>query len=146
MIKMKSSRVRLIASLSCLAVPALLTAGCATAANQARENSLAAAGFIDRPANTPERQAMLANLPPHRFLRRVHDDIVHYVYADPTGCNCLYVGTQEAYGRYQRQQQRQNIANQNALAADEYSNASWNWGAWGGGFGRRWRGGPGFGW
>ena len=123
----------------------LVLAGCATTNNRERENALAAAGFIDRPANTPERQAMLAKLPPHRFLRRVRDDRVNYVYADPTGCNCLYVGTQQAYGRYQRQQQRQNIADQNAFAAQEYSDSAWNWGAWGG-FGPRWGWGPGFGW
>ena len=31
-----------------------------------REDLLSAAGFIVRPANTPERQAMLHRLPPHK--------------------------------------------------------------------------------
>ena len=31
------------------------------------EDNLAAAGFIIRPANTPERKAMLSRLPPNRF-------------------------------------------------------------------------------
>ena len=37
----------------------------------AHEDNLAAAGFIVRPANTSERQAMLNRLPPHRFVQRV---------------------------------------------------------------------------
>src|SRR5271163_4714075 len=62
-----------------------------------REDNLAAAGFIIRPANTPERQAMLAKLPANHFVQRVKGDTVHYVYADPLVCGCLYVGSQQAY-------------------------------------------------
>ena len=51
-----------------------------------REDNLAAAGFIVRPANTPDRQAMLHRLPPHKFVQRVNGDVVHYVYADPLVC------------------------------------------------------------
>src|SRR5579885_729823 len=62
-----------------------------------KEDQLAAAGFEVKPANTPEREQMLRRLPPNRFVQRVHGDNVHYVYADPIVCNCLYVGTQQAY-------------------------------------------------
>ena len=48
-----------------------------------KEDNLAAAGFMVRPANTPERIAMLNRLPPHQFVQRVNRDAVHYVYADP---------------------------------------------------------------
>ena len=114
-----------------------------------KEDSLAAAGFVQRPANTPERQAMLAKLPPHRFVRRVHGDDVHYVYADPLVCNCLYVGSQQAYGVFQQHLQQQRIADAQEMAATDYSDASWNWGSWGpgggyGGFGGGF--GPGIGW
>ena len=51
-----------------------------------REDQLAAAGFVVRPANTPERQAMLKRLPPNHFVQRTHGDTVHYVYADPLVC------------------------------------------------------------
>jgi hypothetical protein len=105
--------------------------GCRTQVIQEKEDSLAAAGFILRPANTPERVAMLKRLPPNRFLRREHGDTVHYVYADPIVCGCLYVGTQEAYQQYLRDRQQKEIADQQQLAAQEYSDASWNWGAWG---------------
>ncbi len=81
-------------------------------------------------------------------MRRVNGDRVTYVYADPKGCNCLYVGTQQAYGRYRANQQAQNIADDQEMAAMDYQDAAWNWAAWGpwrgpwGGFGF----GPGLGW
>src|ERR1022692_4923213 len=56
------------------------------------EDNLAAAGFIIRPANTPERKAMLSRLPPNRFVKRKKGDIIHYIYADPLVGGCLYVG------------------------------------------------------
>jgi hypothetical protein len=97
----------------------------------AHEDNLAAAGFIIRPANTPERQVMLNRLPPHQFVQRVNGDTIHYVYADPLVCGCLYVGTQQAYDQYKRDQQQRNLANEQQMTAQTYSDAEWNWGAWG---------------
>jgi len=125
----------------------LATAGslgaCATQQEQVaqREDDLAAAGFTIRPANTPQRQAMLNSLPPHHFLRRVHGDDVSYIYADPLVCDCLYVGSQQAYGQYQRHKQEQRLADEQETTAQLYSDPTWNWGAWGPGFGP-WFGGP----
>lgn len=95
------------------------------------EDNLAAAGFIVRPANTPERQAMLKRLPPHHFVMRTKGDTVHYIYADPLVCGCLYVGTQQAYNQYKRHEQDQNLADEQQMTAQSYSDAAWNWGAWG---------------
>ncbi|HEY2531394.1 MAG TPA: hypothetical protein VGJ20_26265 [Xanthobacteraceae bacterium] len=47
-----------------------------------RVDSLSAAGFLVKPATTPERQAMLQKLPPNRFIQRASGESVHYVYAD----------------------------------------------------------------
>ena len=105
-----------------------------------REDILSAAGFIVRPANTPERQTMLHRLPPHTFVQRVNGDVVHYVYADPLVCGCLYVGTQQAYNQYKANQLQQNLADEQQMTAQTYSDATWNWGAWG-----PWTPGPGFG-
>jgi hypothetical protein len=105
--------------------------GCRSQIIQNKEDSLAAAGFILRPANTPERVAMLKRLPPNHFVRRENGDAVHYVYADPIVCSCLYVGTQQAYSQYLRDRQQQQIVDQQQIAAQEYSDAAWNWGAWG---------------
>ncbi|UAJ12879.1 hypothetical protein KTC28_18465 (plasmid) [Polymorphobacter megasporae] len=114
-------------------------------ANKNTENGLAAAGFIDRPANTPQRTAMLNKLPARHFVRRVHGDNVKYVYADPSGCNCLYVGSQAAYGKYQRQIQRKGVADERQMAAMDYQDSAWNWGAWGP-WNSGWGFGQGYGW
>ena len=100
-----------------------------------REDHLAAAGFIVRPANTPERKAMLARLPPHKFVKRDKNNDIHYVYADPLVCGCLYVGSQQAYGQYRQYQQQKQLADEQQMAAESYSDSSWNWGGWGGGMG-----------
>jgi hypothetical protein len=113
-----------------------------------REDNLAAAGFVVKPANTPERQQMLHRLPPHTFVQRVNGDVVHYVFADPLVCGCLYVGTQQAYSAYKLHQQQQNLADEQAMTAQSYSDTAWSWNAWG-----PWRPvpygfvyGPGYGW
>lgn len=111
------------------------------------EDNLAAAGFIVRPANTPQRQVMLKRLPPHTFVQRVSGNTLHYVYADPQVCGCLYVGSQQAYNQYRRDQQQKSLADEQQMNAQMYSDAAWNWGAWGPwgpeyGFGY----GPGMGW
>lgn len=133
-----SPRYRRGAALQAVALSALLLsvgllAACQTTQQRIEhhENNLAAAGFLIRPANTPERQAMLQRLPPHKFVRRVHGDVIHYVYADPSVCGCLYVGTQQAYDQYRRDQQQKHLADEQQMSADEYSDAAWNWNAWG---------------
>jgi hypothetical protein len=95
------------------------------------EDNLAAAGFVVSPANTPERQAMLKRLPPHKFVQRVSGDTVHYIYADPLVCGCLYVGTQQAFAQYKLHEQQQNLADEQLMTAQTYSDPAWNWNAWG---------------
>jgi hypothetical protein len=97
----------------------------------AHEDQLAAAGFLVRPANTPEREAMLRRLPPLKFIERVRGDAVHYVYADPLVCNCLYVGSQQAYNQFKLHEQQQRLADEQLLTAQMYSDPAWSWGAWG---------------
>jgi hypothetical protein len=119
------------------AIPLLLAMGVLSACQTQqqivteREDNLAAAGFIVRPANTPERQAMLNRLPPHQFVQRVNGDTVHYVYADPLVCGCLYVGTQQAFAQYKLHEQQQNLANEQLMTAQAYSDPAWSWNAWG---------------
>ncbi len=136
--------------LALVAVAALLPLAAApahaksTKSIEKEENNLAAAGFIQRPANTPARTAMLARLPANKFVRRVNGDDVTYVYADPKACNCLYVGTQQAYGQFQQEMQAKKLADEREFAAQDYQDASWDWGAWGP-WGGGWRFGR-FGW
>jgi hypothetical protein len=97
----------------------------------AYEDNLAAAGFIMRPANTPQRQEMLARLPAHRFVLRENGNTIHYVYADPLVCDCLYVGTQQAFNQYEANQLQQHLIDERQLIALTYSDAAWSWDAWG---------------
>ncbi len=78
----------------------LLFAVCAAASAcnpvQSKEDMLAASGFTLVPANTPQRQASLSSLPPHKFVHQLRNNAVVFIYADPTICDCLYVGNQAA--------------------------------------------------
>lgn len=116
-----------------LAACALLLAGCLSPQQVIgqQEDQLAAAGFEQRPANSAERQDMLKRLPPNQFVRHVDGDNVTYVYGDPVVCNCLYVGTQQAYGAYMRYLQARQLMNEQRAAAMMYSDPAWRWGAWG---------------
>ena len=111
----------------------LLLAACQSAPPDfgAYGDNLAAAGFLMKPADTPERQAMLARLPQHVFLIRQQGGVVHYVYADQLVCDCLYVGTQQAYNQYRANQVAGNLASERQLAALSYDDAAWSWNAWG---------------
>ena len=143
-INVKQSRGRLpgLGILAGLVLGVCALTACETQQQQVKqhEDLLSAAGFILRPANTPERQAMLKRLPPHKFVRRVNGDVVHYVYADPLVCGCLYVGSQQAYNQYKANELQRHLADEQQMTAETYSDAAWNWGAWGGPWG-----GPGFG-
>ena len=110
-----------------------ILAGCQTMEQrvQQRANNLSAAGFLMRPANTPERQAMLNRLPAHQFVTQIDGEVVHYVMADPLVCGCLYVGSQQAYNQYRRDQQQRHLSDEQALTAQMYRDTAWTWNAWG---------------
>ena len=126
--------VRLCLLVLMFSMPELtLLSGCQTTPPDvaAHEDNLAAAGFVMRIADTPERRAMLARLPIDQFVIRQSGNTIHYVYADPLVCGCLYVGTEQAFAQYQENQRLANLANQEQLIAQMYEDASWTWGAWG---------------
>lgn len=87
--------------LALLFAGAIALSGCETIISH-QEGELAAAGFKAQPADTPDRQAMLADLPSQQFVRGVNGDFITYTYADPLVCHCLYVGTDRAYANYRR--------------------------------------------
>ena len=111
----------------------LLPFALAACANQVqnKEDMLAAAGFTLVPANTPQRQASLASLPPHKFSRQVRGNNVLYIYPDPTICDCLYVGNQAAYGRYRENVFQKQLADERQMTAQIYQ---MDWGPWGPGW------------
>jgi len=88
---------------------ALGLGGCAiTVANT--EGLLAQAGFRAIPADTPQRAEHLQTLPAHKLIRRKTDGKLYYVYADPSECKCMYVGSESAYAKYKTLVQGQDEA------------------------------------
>ena len=134
------------AGLVCCLVAALAVAGCETQQEivSQKEDLLAAAGFQARPANTPDRQAMLAKLPANHFAMRDVNGKTVYLYGDPIACRCVYFGDSAAFSKYKQERFQQRIADEQQTTADLYSDPGWGWGAWGPGW---WGGGfgPGFG-
>jgi hypothetical protein len=108
---------------------ALLT-GCQSTQVLQEEDGLSAAGFSVLIADTAQRQDMMNRLPPNQFVQRVSGDTVHYVYADPTVCGCLYIGTQQAFEQYVSNQ-RLDFEEAQRIAYLNFYDAAWNWDAWG---------------
>lgn len=98
-------------------------AGCQSMAMDA-ERGLAAAGFQMKMADTPAKLAKLEGLPQRKLTPVPHEGDVRWVYADAKYCKCLYAGSQAAYGRYQKLEIKQRIA-------EEEQDAALDWGAWG---------------
>ena len=76
--------------------------GCAFALSNT-ESLLTQAGFRNLPADMPKRAE-------HLLIRRTADGKSYYVFADPTNCKCLYVGSEDAYAKYKTLVQRQEDA------------------------------------
>lgn len=90
-----------------------------------QDRALLADGFQPKPADTPERQAMLSRLPVSHFVQRLDGGRSLYIYSDPTVCKCIYVGTQHNYDNYKADRQSVVIFPYEGAAAD------WTvWGSW----------------
>jgi hypothetical protein len=78
---------------------AVALAGCQSTAQQATapNSMLMNAGFVAKRARTPDQVALVRSLPPNQFVRQSGNGKVSYLYADPTGCNCVHVGSQQAF-------------------------------------------------
>jgi hypothetical protein len=94
------------------------------------EQVLVAAGFQMKPADTPAKLAHLQTLTPRKVVRYTRDGQVHYVYADPETCTCLYVGDEQRYQKYQELSLQKQIADEQMSAAQANLDASMSWDAW----------------
>jgi len=95
------------------------------------EDLLAAAGFRQLPADTPQRIDALASMKPRTLTTVVRAGAPHFVYPDPTNCNCLYVGSQANYDEYKRLSLQKQIADEQIMAAQDEQDAAFDWGLWG---------------
>ena len=130
--KAKSKRTQ---SIAVIVISAALLSSCAAMRKDeamSMERTLAAAGFQMKFADTSGRINELATLPQRTLVPQQRDGELFYVYADPEYCNCLYVGTEEAYQRYQKLALQQKLAQEKVEAAEMNDDASMNWGMWGG--------------
>jgi hypothetical protein len=124
-------RHALVAAAIVAAVPFSASAAVPAHTPSKTEQMLSAAGFQAVPANTAERQTDMAKLPRRRVIAQPNGDSFTYVYADPTGCGCLYLGGDSQYQSYQKLSQDRAIAEQNAEAANTYRLRHLNWDLWG---------------
>ena len=92
-------------SIVLIVLVAAAVAGCATvraAVARSTEATLTAAGFRQERADTPERRADVRLPPARELLSETRDGSMRYVYRDPLGCNCRYIGGEAEYQRYQQ--------------------------------------------
>ena len=71
--------------LALLLFSAVALSGCQAALITHKEALLEDAGFKATPADTPERQALLAGLPAGQIVSDVQGYYAAYIYADPAG-------------------------------------------------------------
>ena len=81
----------------------LLIELCSSAPGYAQQSTgqlLISSGFNPVAATTPEMVNRLMSFPPNQFQLRQKAGRSYYVYADPTGCTCAYVGSVAAMNKY----------------------------------------------
>ncbi|HVC45049.1 MAG TPA: hypothetical protein VND20_09550 [Candidatus Binataceae bacterium] len=121
------STIRLACALALCATTAL---GCAAQPEtpiqraQRLEPLLSAAGFHMHPADTPARQNQLHTLTPLKVRFYPYNGKMHYWFADPDYCNCIFAGNATAYDTYQREKLQQQMANQQELSAQMNEDAA----------------------
>ncbi len=118
----------------------VIAAGCASTTQTT--DMLSAAGFRLLTADTPEKQQVLATLPPDKLSLVTFKGKQFYV--QPASENQAYVGTPTEYQAYQQIRLAKQMSNENLMAAQMNQQANDRWGVWGpglyGGFyGRGWR-------
>jgi len=92
---MRSGRARLV-----IFFVAVTVAGALAAGQEGADMRMVDAGFIMRPADTPQKLERLKRLPPLKFVGRTRHGGRYFIYADPTVCKCVFVGNQSALQAY----------------------------------------------
>lgn len=128
-------------SAAALSVAALaVLAACAQireSGNRLEEAQLRGAGFKIMLADRPDRQEMLRSLAPDTLTRLQQDGKDYYIYPDPDGCVCLYVGREGEYRALQQRAADLQASNQQLMYNDMAMEAQngWGpmgpWGSWG---------------
>ncbi|GBR20666.1 hypothetical protein [Asaia spathodeae] len=123
------------------ALPLVLLAACQSPAKPYLDmgRRIAEAGFIAHPADTTARYAMMNTLPPGVMTYRESPSGLVYLYADPIGCGCVYMGTDVAYAYLVnsskvvngRHKPIRNVPPIPEMSAENRRDtALWDWSAW----------------
>lgn len=102
---------------------------------------LSEAGFIAHQADTTARYAMMNLLPPGQLTYRPSPDGPIYLYADPIGCGCVYMGSENAFRTLHNMTatEMRNKKQQPTSVVDELAGMTaenrrdtflWDWSAW----------------
>ncbi|MFO1151542.1 MAG: hypothetical protein U1E62_24475 [Alsobacter sp.] len=86
-----------------LAAVPLAMAACQTAQQSSyasRHQMLVQSGFTPKPADAPNKVALMNQLPPNQFVQQTVKGKTTVLLADPTNCNCVYMGDASAYSGY----------------------------------------------
>ncbi|TAJ25393.1 MAG: hypothetical protein EPO67_21190 [Reyranella sp.] len=129
---------------SVIAVAALagaLTACSTTPKMESKQDMLSDAGFKVVSLKTPGQTAQFKKLPAHKLTKKNYQGKTVWVYADPTMCGCLYMGTPGNYNAYIKiatkqmmsQAMRANFQDDpySPTAMDNAVDSDWDWGEWG---------------
>lgn len=73
----------------------------------------------------------MAALPQRVIFHQQRDSGTFFLYADEQYGKCVYVGSVEAYRRYEKMAIESQIANAQLRAARAQQSAARSWGAWG---------------
>jgi hypothetical protein len=109
-------RITLVVAL----VVSITLAGCAESQRhraQRLEPMLSAAGFLVVLPDTPAKADELNSMTPLKMRYFSQGGKVHYWFADPVVCHCLFVGNEKAYQRYQQIKLQERMQQQAAETA-----------------------------
>jgi hypothetical protein len=105
-----------------------LATGCST--TKTTESLLTASGFKMVTATTPQQEAHLKSLPPHKVTMVVRSGQPYFTYPDVKN-NVLYVGQEAQYQAYEKLAVQKQMADEQLNAAELNNEAPWGaWGAW----------------
>jgi hypothetical protein len=108
-------------------IVSLMLCGCAESPQdraQRLEPMLSAAGFHMLPADTPQREQELASHTPLKMRYHFSNGKPHYWLADPYVCNCVYVGNEAEFQKYQQIKLQQLMVEREQAAAEMNENAA----------------------
>ena len=101
---MTKNRFTIFAS---LLIVSLFAASCTFGPKPAPLNSrnieglLQEAGFVKNPADTPEKMARIKSEVQRKVIPVQEEGQTYYLYADADFCQCLYVGDNSAFSRFE---------------------------------------------